>query len=201
MKWATAVGHVRRLAEQCAEMAELPHDRYPLRVTELWAVGEILGAPHDLEWAAAAVRVDLPPADVPWMCRPAGADAWVDRTRASKNPVLLWWRSSHAPVWNHTIVRPLLVWDATGGIHDDAFTALREGQGAALAMAAPSEEEYASRMDDELKISLAELQRRTREYESEHTTRLGVRGDRLHAAAAGFLDVWAALHPDDDTDG
>ena len=40
--------------------------------------------------------------------------------------------------------------------------------------------------------SLAELERRTEEYDSQHLTRLGVRGDALYAAARGYLDVLAA---------
>jgi len=55
----------------------------------------------------------------------------------------------------------------------------------------PSEEEFVARMEDELAISLAELQRRTEEYDSEHI-RLGVRADALAGAARGYLDVLAA---------
>ena len=201
MKWTTAVGHVRRLAEQCAEVSQLPSNLRLLRVTELWAFGDVLGAPRELEWAAAAVRVDLPVEAVPWMCRPDGTDLWADLTRASKNPVGIWWRSSLAPVWNHRIVRPLLVWDEAVGIHENALVALQEGRGAAVSMAPPSQEEFVSRMDEELQNSLAALQRRTQEYESDHTTRLGVRGDQLHAAALGYLDVLAAMKPEDFTDG
>jgi hypothetical protein len=182
-------------------MAERSPSPSLIRVTELWAVGDVLGAPRDLEWAMAAVCVDLPVEAVPWMCRPDGADYWADLTRASKNPVGIWWRSSHAPVWNHRIVGPLLVWDETAGIRDDALLALREGRGGAAGMQPPSGEEFVARMDDELQNSLAELQRRTREYESDHTTRLGVRGDHLHAAAQGYLDVLAAMQPEDQPRG
>ncbi len=195
MKWSTAVGHVRRLAEQCAEMAELPSSLRLLRVTELWAVGDVLGAPRDLDWVTAAVCVDLPVGQVPWMCRPVGADRWAEMTRASKNPVGVWWRSTHAPVWNHQIVRPVLIWDQVAGIREEALTAIREGRGSAAGLAAPSEEECVARMDEELQTSLAELQCRTGEYETEHTTRLGVRADALFAAAQGYLDVLAAQQP------
>ncbi len=200
VKWSTAVGLVRRLAEQCADVSQLPSRLHLLRVTELWAVGELLGAPRELELATAAVRVDLPVEDVPWMCRPDGADYWVDMKRASKSPVGIWWRSSHAPVWNHRIVRPVLIWDLTAGIREDALVALRDGRGGSIGMAPPSQEEFVPRMDDELRTSLAELRRRTREYESDHTTRVGVRGDLLHAAAQGYLDVLAATTPDASTD-
>ena len=189
VKWSTAVGHVRRLAEKCAEMADLPPRVHTLRVDEMWAFGDILGSPRDLDWASAALRVDLPADEVPWLSRPVGAELWTDLTRASKNPVGIWWRSAHAPVWNHRIVGPLLVWDRAQGIRDDAVTALREGQGAAAGIALPAEEEYMARMDDELRVSLAELRRRTREYDTERTTRLGIRADALYTAAEGYLTV------------
>lgn len=197
VKWTTAVGHVRRLAEECAEMSTLPSARSPIHVTELWAFGDLLGAPRELEWAEAAVCVDLPLDEVPWMCQPPGAEFWADATRASKNPIVIRWRSSRSPVWNHRIVRPVLIWDAVGGIREESLAAIRQGRGGAVALPDPTEGEFVSRMDEELQNSLAELQRRAREYEVERTTRLGVRGDRLHAAAVGFLDVWAAAHPDE----
>ena len=55
MKWTTAVGHVRRLAEQCAEMSLLPPDTRSLHVTELWVFGDLLGASRELDWGSAAV--------------------------------------------------------------------------------------------------------------------------------------------------
>ena len=55
-------------------------------------------------------------------------------------------------------------------------------------------------MEDELRVSLAELQRRTREYDTERTTRLGVRADALYTAAEGYLAVLAAQSPDAPSD-
>ena len=52
-----------------------------------------------------------------------------------------------------------------------------------------------SRMEDELAVSLAELQRRTEEYDTHPTTRLATRADALAAAARGYLDVLAARPP------
>ena len=181
-------------------MAALPPHRRALRVNEMWVFGDILGGPRDLDWASAALRVDLPVDEVPWLSQPTGAEMWSDLTRASKNPVGIWWRSAHAPVWNHRIVGPLLVWDEAQGIRDDAVAALRESRGAAAGIAAPGEEEYVTRMEDELRVSLAELQRRTREYDTERTTRLGVRADALYTAAEGYLAVLAAQSPDAPSD-
>ena len=171
-----------------------------LPVREMWVFGDLLGVPRDLDWVSVAVCVDLPVGEVPWLTRPAGADRWAELTRASKNPVGLRWRSVHAPVWNHRIVGPLLVWDQAGGVREDAFAAFRRGRGGVAGLATPSEEEFVARMDDELRVSLAELQRRTHEYESEHTTRLGARADALHAAAVGYLEVLAAQPPDAPTE-
>ena len=177
-------------------MADLPSHVHTLRVDEMWVFGDILGSPRDLDWASAALRVDLPVEEVPWLSRPAGAELWADLTRASKNPVGIWWRSAHAPVWNHRIVGPLLVWDRARGIREDAVTALRQGRGAAPGIALPTEEEYVARMDDELRLSLAELRRRTQEYDTERTTRFGVRADALYTAAEGYLTVLDAQSPD-----
>jgi hypothetical protein len=171
-------------------MAEPPPNLAGLRVTQLWAVGDILGPPQELEWTTVVLSVDLPPAEVPWWSPPPGAQGWAETTRLSKYPLLRWWRSAHGPVWNHRIVRPLLVWDATSGIDDEAMAALRDGRGASCGLPEPSQEEFVTHMREELAISLAELQRRTEEYDSEHV-RLGVRADALAAAARGYLDVLA----------
>jgi hypothetical protein len=94
----------------------------------------------------------------------------------------------------------LLVWDVAAGIREDSMAALRDGRGSSVGMAPPSREVFVTRMNDELRTSLAELRRRTEEYETDHTTRLGVRGDQLHAAAQGYLDVLSAMQTGDDTD-
>ena len=195
MKWATSVRHLELAAEACSRMAELPPSLVGLRVVQLWAVGEVLGPPQDLEWITVALSVDLPVAEVPWWTVPLGGDAWVETTRLSKYPVLTWWRSAHAPVWNHRIVRPVLVWDEAHGVDDEAIAAVREGRGASRGVAEPTMEDFVSRMEDDLAVSLAELQRRTEEYATHPTTRLGTRADALYAAARGYLDVLAAQPP------
>ena len=49
MKWARAVHHVDTLAGACADMATRPATIFPLRVTQLWVAGDILGTPTELE--------------------------------------------------------------------------------------------------------------------------------------------------------
>ena len=72
------------------------------------------------------------------------------------------------------------------------MTAMSEGNGAAAGLPEPSRQQYLVRMDAELEVSRAELQRRTHAYEGDRTARLGVRADALFAAAQGYLDVLAA---------
>jgi hypothetical protein len=194
VKWLTAVGHVRRLAEQCAEMAGLPVEFQAVPVTGLWAVGDVLGPPRDLDWVKVALVVDLPAGEVPWFCLPQGAAEWSEATRLSKNPVGAWWRSAHAPVWNHRIVRPVLIWDLAGGLREDAVAALREGRGAAVGQPAPSPEAFAARMIEELAVSRAALTARTADYDAKRwgRTRLEKIADPLFDASLGYLDVLEA---------
>lgn len=194
MKWSTAVQHVAALAAACAERAVAP-PIIPLRVTQLWAAGDILGPPRDLDVVTVALCVDLPVADVPWWSIPPAGEAWANSTRLSKNPILPWWRSAHAPVWNHRIVRPLLVWDQRTGVDEGSLTALREGRGLAAGLPEPTAAQLADRLRDELTLSLAALQARTREYDERRWSpgRLESIADPLHRAADGYLDVLDAL--------
>ena len=121
---------VHHLTELVRQAAELPSSFSRLRVVELWAVGELLGAPRDLDTIEVAVVVDLP--EVPWLTEPVGAEHWANATRASRNPIVLFWRSATAPVWNHRIERPVLVWSAAGGTVEEARAALADGTGERL---------------------------------------------------------------------
>src|SRR5664279_4887505 len=129
MKWPTAVRHVSELAQSCADRTASLASIIGLRVTQLWAAGEVLGREQEIEVVTLALCVDLPPAEVPWWSIPPGGEAWASATRMAKNPILPWWRSAHAPVWNHRIVRPLLIWDEGSGVDQSALEALREGRG------------------------------------------------------------------------
>lgn len=192
MKWSRAVHHAAALAESCAGAATRP---FGLRVVRLWAVGELLGEPRDLDVITVALAVDLPPDEVPWWTRPPGAQHWASAARLPQNPVRPWWRSAHVPVDNHRIVRPVLLWDVDGGVRDDALAALRDGAAEPFRAPAPPADELAARLRDELGVSLAALRARTAAYEERRWApgRLDPLADALWEAADGYLDLLDAV--------
>jgi hypothetical protein len=196
MKWSRAVHHVETLAETCAEMATRPTTIFPMRVTQLWAVGDVLGAERDdLEWVTLALCVDLPVDDVPWWSEPRGAQHWSNATRLNKNPILAWWRSQHAPVWNHRIIRPALVWDAATGVAEDTLAALRQADSESVRIPAPNEDELRARLRDELDLSQRSLRACTTTYEQRRWSpgKLEPHADALWRASDGYLDVRDAV--------
>jgi hypothetical protein len=194
MKWARAVHHVESLSQACADMADRLPSIFPLRVTELWVVGDILGPPREVETVTVALCVDLPVDEVPWWSEPPGAQHWSNATRLAKNPVLAWWRSAQAPVWNHRIERPALVWDATNGVREDTLAALRDGRGESVRPTAPTEDQLRARLHDELTVSLRALRACTAAYDQRRWSpgKLEPVADALWRASDGYLDVWDA---------
>ncbi len=193
MKWGRAVHHVESLAQSCAEMSSKPF--FSLTVTQLWAVGDILGPKLDeLEWLTVALAVDLPPEDVAWWTEPPGSQHWANATRLSKNPVLAWWRSAHAPVWNHRIVAPALVWDVREGICAEVLSALGDGRGEDVRTAVATSDELAARLQEELAVSQKALTQATTEYGHRRWSpgRLEPVADALWRASNGYLDILAA---------
>jgi hypothetical protein len=191
MKWARAVHHLEDLADSCAEMFDKPKAIFPLRVLQLWASGEVLAEEHDFERVEAVLAVDLPVADVPWLSDPAGSGQWANATRLAKNPVHAFWRSARAPIWNHRIVRPVLLWDSKEGFIQEAFAALKEAQGERVRLPAPSADELASRLDDELALSLSSLRAQTAAYDAKRWApgKIEPTADALWRANTGYLDI------------
>jgi hypothetical protein len=195
MKWVRAVHHVESLSQTCAEMLTRPSSIFPLRVTQMWAVGDILGPPRDLDSVTVALCVDLPVDEVAWWSEPTGSQHWSNATRLTKNPIRPWWRSTHGPVWNHRIDRPILVWDDADGVREDALAALRDGRGESIRPAGPTPDELRSRLDEELAVSLRALHACTRAYEERRWSpgKLEPVADALWRASDGYLDVRDAL--------
>jgi hypothetical protein len=189
VKWTRAVHHLETLAQTCADMATRPSSIFPLKVVQLWAVGDILGDERDLETVTVALVADLPV--VPWLSEPSGAQHWARATRLANSPIIPLWRSMHAPVWNHRIDRPALLWDLANGVSEDTVTALREGQGERVRLPAPTPEELRARIDEELAVSLHALRAQTQAYEDRRWSpgKLEPVADALWRAGNGYLDL------------
>ena len=195
MKWTRAVHHLEELAHGCARMAGLPIEMFPLKVTALWAYSDVVTSQDDLDWVSIVLAVDLPVNDAPWLCPPAGAEHWSNATRLSKNPVVAMWRSTRAPLWNHSIRGPLLIWDGSGGIATDALAALRDGTADALRLPEPTPAELRTRLAAELAVSLRALQSASAAYDQRRfgPGKTGPVAEALWLASAGYLDVLAAM--------
>lgn len=186
MKWNRAVQHLDNLAEACAETTGKP---IFLPVTGLWAFGEILGEPRDLETIEVALTVDLP--EVHWLGEPSGAQHWANATRLSRNPFTAFWRSAHAPVWNHRVVGPVQVWDNENGTRQEVLDALADGDVAEFRLPAPTDEDLASRVAAERAECLRALREATATYEERRWApgKLTPHSDALWRASAGYLDL------------
>lgn len=184
VKWTRAFQHLETLATACDEMRRLP-----LPVTQLWVFGQFLESPADLDSVHVALAVDLP--EVPWLSAPAGASHWANATRMARNPFTPVWRSARAPIWNHFVVRPALVWDASEGVLSDALTAIRDEKADQVRIAAPGTDELRARLDDELAISLAAMRSRVSAYSEKRWSpgKLEPVADDLHAVTSGYLDI------------
>jgi hypothetical protein len=194
MKWSRAVHHLQELARACADMSGRSATIFPLRVTELWTFGEVLTGQEDLDSLPVVLAVDLPVDEVAWLCLPAGAEHWSNATRLSQSPIVALWRSTRAPVWNHRISRPLLIWTESGGVATHALSALRVGNAEAMRLPEPTPQERTRRIEAELTVSLRALQRATAAYEQRRYSpgKLEPVADALWRAGAGYLDVLAA---------
>jgi hypothetical protein len=114
VKFTRAVHQLESLVESCADLATRPASMFGLQVRQLWVFGGLLdlhpGSEAELDRVQVALVVDLPAQELPWLSQPPGAQHWAGAIRLDRNPVSYHWRTLQAPVWNHRIVRPVLVW-------------------------------------------------------------------------------------------
>jgi hypothetical protein len=188
VKWSRAVHHLAELAEKCGES---PASFFRFQVVELWVFGDLLGVQKDLDVIEVALVTDLPVDEVPWLTEPLGAEHWANSTRLSRNPFSAVWRSAGAPVWNHRVERPALIWSAAGGIDEEALVAVSDGTAEPVRQAAPSPEELGQRIDDELAVSLAALRRANQDYTDRRWApgKLTPHSDALWRTTTGYLDL------------
>ncbi|RAS61111.1 hypothetical protein C8D87_11059 [Lentzea atacamensis] len=180
--------HLAELAEKCGE---LPASFFRFQVVELWVFGGLLDVPKDLDVIEVALVTDLPVDEVPWLSEPVGAEHWANSTRLSRNPFEAVWRSKDAPVWNHRVERPALIWSAADGIDEEALVAVSDGTAELVRQAAPSPEELRRRVEDELEVSLRALRRANQDYTDRRWSpgKLTPYSDALWRTTTGYLDL------------
>jgi len=195
VKLARGIQHLVALAEECDRLSTAAEAIWAIRVTKLWAFGKVLAAPPELDWVSVALCVDQPPEAIPWLDLPVGAEHWSNATRMAKNPIVGLWRSDRAPVWNHAIVRPVLLWDIQDGLREEAVAALRAGRAEQVREPAVTPDQLRARLIDELAISLSNLRNQSAEYEENRWGRgnLAKIADPLARAASGYLELRDAL--------
>jgi hypothetical protein len=202
MKWTRAVHHLETLAQSCTDLGSRPAFS-SLRVEQLWVAGEVLDEPQDVETVTVALVVDLPVDEVPWRSEPPGSQHWANGARLGQSPVLALWRSAAAPVWNHRIERPALLWDSTDGLVPETLAALQSGRGDTVRLPPPAPAVLRGRLQDELAVSDRALRACTQTYERRRWApgAQEPHADALWRACAGYLDVRDALAALDRLDG
>ena len=87
------------------------------------------------------------------------------------------------------------MWDEAEGERSDVLAALRDGTGESVRTVAPTEQEYAARLQDELTVSLDALRAATASYENRRwgQGKLESIADPLWRASDGYLDVLDAI--------
>jgi hypothetical protein len=201
VKRSTAVRHLVEMTADCEALNErLDVVDSTMRVTQLWAYGDILDPRatwgDDRTFTRAAVVVTVPESETAWLAPPAGLEWAGSMVRWDKRPVHVVWRSADAPVWNHLVRRPLLLWEAGTGPSALAIEALRDGADLApLRLPEPSEDELRERLEREAAVSLAAVRRAADEFERKRWRRADhlQLADSLWAVTQGYLDVLDAL--------
>lgn len=200
MKRSTAISRLASIAEECAQLTErIEMFGTTPPVSSFWTFGPVLDGPDawpaDRQAVEAALVFDAPEADVYWYARPRDLTFAADLLGWSKRPVHLMFRSAAAPVWNHHIVRPLLLWDAETGLHEDAIAALRSGDVEALRDPARSEAELRDRLLRECEVSFEAMRSTTATYDDKRWARGNPRphADAMWEASAGYVDLRTAL--------
>lgn len=191
MKYSTAVGRLRKIAEDLSTQSKRPD---PL-IVEAFVYGEMLDAPPTIEWISLAFAVDLPPEDVTWMVRPDAAEAAASLLRFDKYPIAWHWRPSAWPVWNHEIVGPVRFWSIEGGADESALSLLTDGRIEQLERSSPADEEaFVRQLRTECGAARKHLESVVEAYHDRDWRRshkgLGVYPeDHLWRATKGFLDL------------
>jgi hypothetical protein len=210
MRYATAIGHLRLVAEACAEEAARPplldDDRHPY-VLAVYAFGELLDLPDQPESTDVAFVVDETADTLPWGMEPPLLRWFVSRYRIDRHPIRWFARPQDLPVTDHRIRGPLRLWDVEDGIDETAFEALQARQPELHRLEDPPSDEVRAAVERHLAATRTALDDAVERY-WDHSWRSEHRGDgrypehTLWELAWGRRDLERALtrlHDEGDT--
>lgn len=122
MRYGTAVGHLRRIVQECERQRRWPEG--PI-ITAAYAFGDVVEGVDPLERIQVAFVVDVPTDEVTWNAESVGFAALAELAGFGKLPLEWWWRPAVWPVWNHHIRNPVQFWSLDGP-DEAALTAFAE---------------------------------------------------------------------------
>ncbi|MBS3939850.1 MAG: hypothetical protein KG028_02710 [Actinobacteria bacterium] len=159
MRYATAIGHLRLVAEACAEWASrsVLGDASGPYVVAAYAFGDILDAPEEPDISDVVFVVDEGVETLPWGIEPPAVRAFVDLSRIDRHPIRWLVQPRDVPVGHHRIVRPVRLWDVDHGIDEVAIEALRQRRPEDVRLPAPDEEEARAALERHLAVTRAAL--------------------------------------------
>jgi hypothetical protein len=203
MKYSTAVGRLRQVAGDLADHTSSWGDSV---LVEAYVFGDVLTGPDTVDVIWLVLVVDLPVDEVPWLARPAPAEAAASLLRLDKYPLRWWWRPKGWPVWNHEISRLVQFWSRYDGPDEMVLACLAERRLSDLEYQEPANaQEYRAQLATELETSRRHLEHVVDSYHDRKWRRdhkgFGVYPeDHLWWATSGWLELDDALRAIDRPD-
>jgi hypothetical protein len=144
VKYATAVRHLREMADVANESLGFRDTTFGWPFEELWVGGNLLQFPHELEVGSVVLVFDLPVKRLPWLREPRDAGWVAERLRLGKRPYFWAYRPAGWPAWNCRDRRVVRFWSAGQGVHDEVIEAFSQRGAGALTVVEPSDESLTS---------------------------------------------------------
>jgi hypothetical protein len=196
VKYATAVRHLREMADVANESLGFRDTTFGWPLEELWVGGNLLQFPHELEVGSVVLVFDLPVKRLPWLREPRDAGWVAERLRLGKRPYFWAYRPAGWPAWNCRDRRVVRFWSAGQGVHDEVIEAFSQRGAGALTVVEPSDEELDEQLRNELAVSWDHL-RHVLDHYDDPPWRNRNRGypldDPLWRAAQGVREIEDAL--------
>lgn len=197
MKYSTALGHLRSVAADLSSLADW--EGFP--IVEAHVYGDVLELADTVNLVSLALVVDRPVEEVTWYARPAHLEAVASQLRLDKLPISWRWRPSAWPAWNYEIVGPVRIWSKDDGADESALDALSHRRLAGLRSGPSDDLAFEQQLRTELEAARRHLASvvdsyHEREWRREHKGFGVYPEDHLWWAAAGVLDLEAALRRD-----